>query len=63
MESQHLILLQEFARDDQSLNLTRSFVNLRDSRITVVPLGWHVRHETHSAQDLNGLMIKQQVSV
>ena len=58
MESQYLILLQEFARDDQSLNLARSFVNLRDSRITVVPLGRHVRHESHSSQDLNGLIIK-----
>lgn len=51
----HLVLLQQLASDDQPLNLTGPFVDFRDASVAVVPLGRHVCHVTHPAQDLDGL--------
>lgn len=51
-----LVLLQQLAGYDQSLDLTGALVDLGDASVAVVPLGGHVGHITHPAQNLDGLI-------
>lgn len=51
-----LVLLQQLAGYDQSLDLTGALVDLGDASVAVVPLGGHVGHVTHPAQNLDGLI-------
>lgn len=60
LTSLHLVLLQQLASDDQPLNFTGPFVDFRDASVAVVPLGRHVGHVTHPAQDLDGLKQAEQ---
>lgn len=39
----------------QSLDFAGTLVDLRDASISIVPLGWHLCHIPHAAQDLDGL--------
>lgn len=59
MSSLRLVLLQQLAGDDQPLNLAGAFVDFGDAGVAVVPLGGHVRHIAHPAQDLDGLRQKE----
>lgn len=51
-----LVLLQQLAGYDQSLDLTGALVDLGDASVAVVPLGGHVGHVTHPSQNLDGLI-------
>lgn len=46
---------EQMPSDHQSLDFTGPFVDLSDAGISVVPLGWHLCHIPHAAQNLDGL--------
>lgn len=52
------VFLQQLSCNHQPLYLTCSLVDLCDSCVSVVALGWHLRHVAHSAQDLDSLTRK-----
>ncbi len=51
----HVILLEEVAGNNQTLDFTGSFVNFRDTGIAVIAFNWHVRNVAHSTQHLDSL--------
>mmetsp|Transcript_16380 Transcript_16380/g.42438 ORF Transcript_16380/g.42438 Transcript_16380/m.42438 type:complete len:256 (-) Transcript_16380:626-1393(-) len=49
-------LLEHLARDNEVLYLRRALVDLGDARITIIALGRHVTHETHTTEYLDRLV-------
>ena len=50
------VFLDETSSDDESLDFGRPFIDLCDSRVSVVTLGRHVCHVAHTTEDLDTLM-------
>src|SRR5258708_35868634 len=46
--------VQFITRNDQSLDLTRAFVNLRDLGVAEIALDWHLLAVAHPAVNLDG---------